>query len=78
MKEKIKLSSIYGTISNESKEDLLKYIKGFSQIKITYICKELGIDPANLWHGKISVDNMVRIKWKINEELEKLNEDSTL
>ena len=49
----------------------LEFIKAFSKIKISSICKELCIDRSNLLNGKSSNENIKKVKDKI---IEKYNE----
>lgn len=49
----------------------LEFIKGFSKIKVSSICKELDIDKSNLFQGKSSYEKTKKVKDKI---IEKYNE----
>lgn len=55
-----------------SKENDLKYIKGFSKISVASICDELHIDKSNVWTGKASSKNIEAVRNKIEEKLEEL------
>ena len=57
-----------------SKEQDLKWIKGFSKINIADICKQLGVDKSNLWSGKASVKNTEKVKQTIEEKLKNLDD----
>lgn len=55
-----------------SKEQDLRYIKGFSKINVASICNELHIDKSNLWAGRASAKNVEAVKEKIEEKLKEL------
>ena len=44
-----------------------QFIKGFIDIKVTPICKELGITPSNIVEGRASKEKTKQVK----EEIEK-------
>lgn len=50
----------------------LDFIKGFSKIKISTICKKLNIDKSNLWAGKASAEKIKLVKKEIINEFKKL------
>lgn len=50
----------------------LSFIKGFSKINITNVCKELGIDRTNLLKGNTSSNNYKKVRNAILEKLRKL------
>lgn len=54
------------------KEKELEYIKKFSKIKISTICKKLKLDKSNLWAGKMSLENIIKIKNEIQDNFKKL------
>lgn len=56
-----------------SKEKDLKYIKGFSQISISGICKELKIDRGNILNGKSSEKNIKLVREKLQEKIKELD-----
>lgn len=56
----------------EKKEKVVKFIKGFSRITITAICKELGITVQNVVTGRTSIEKLEQVKEKIQEEYAKL------
>ncbi len=56
----------------EKKEKVVKFIKGFSGITITAICKELGITVQNVVTGRTSIEKLEQVKEKIQEEYAKL------
>lgn len=45
------------------------FIKEFNNIKMNRICKDLGFNSANLSTGKISAENLRRVKNEIIKEL---------
>ena len=52
----------------------LDFIKDFSKIKISPICKKLNIDKSNLWAGKVSSEKVKQVKDEIIKELNKLEQ----
>lgn len=58
-------------MENKKNEDL-EYIKKFSSISITNVCKKLGVDRSNLLHGKASKKNMKLIRKGLESEVAKL------
>lgn len=50
----------------------LEFIKGFSKIKISTICEDLGIDKSNLWANKTSSQNIKRVKDEIMRRISEL------
>ena len=50
----------------------LEYIKKFTQIQITKVCKKLNIDYANLITGRSSKANEKRVKKELESEIAKL------
>lgn len=50
----------------------LKYIKNFSKITISSICKELNINRANVLNGKASAKNIEKVRKKIEEKIKEL------
>lgn len=62
----------YGGDNVLSKDENLKYIKGFSKISVKGICEELNIDRANVLRGKASSKNIEAVKEKIEEKLKEL------
>ena len=57
-----------------SKESDLKYIKNFSKISISSVCKELKINRQNLLNGLSSDKNTRLVKEKIKEKIKELDE----
>lgn len=55
-----------------SKEQDLKYIKEFSKIKITEICREQKIDKSNLYRGTASAESTKKVKEELKRRIEKL------
>lgn len=56
---------------NKKSEDY-KYIKNFSKISVFKICKELGIDYANLMKGKSSAEKTKQVKEELERQLNTL------
>lgn len=56
----------------EEKEKNLKFIKNFSKIKVTTICKKLLIDRQNVLNGKTTSKNLKNVKEEIESEFAKL------
>ena len=54
--------------------DDLEYIKKFSKITITKVCKMANVDQSNLWAGKTSKEKTKQIREIIQNEVNKLNE----
>ena len=52
----------------------LEFIKAFQKIKLTDICKELGINYSNLYAGRTTNKNVARIKQNIIDRINKLME----
>ena len=50
----------------------LEYIKKFSSITITDVCKKLGVDRSNLLNGRTSKKNMKLIRKGLESEVAKL------
>lgn len=58
-----------------NKEKDLKYIKDFSKINISSICKEVGIDRSNLLKGKASEKSTELVRQTIQEKLKNLEDE---
>lgn len=56
-----------------NKEKNLKYIKEFSKIKITTICKELGVNKSNLWAGSASEEAIKKVREELERRINQLN-----
>lgn len=54
------------------KEKELKFIKEFTNINITDICKELGVQPNNVYAGKAKKETYSNIRYCIYRELFKI------
>lgn len=54
------------------KNDLFFYIKNFSKIRISAICRKLNIDRSNLLNGRTSEENLIKVKEEIESEIAKL------
>lgn len=53
-----------------------EFIKRFTNIRVSEICNELGFSSSNVSSGKISNENLKKVKNKILEELlELIKED---
>ena len=57
-----------------SKDDNLQFIKDFSKITISQVCRDLNVDRGNLMNGRASESNTKLVK----EELEKRLKDLSL
>lgn len=57
----------------------LDFIKSFSKMSITSICKHIGVNRSNLLNGKISGIKMTTVRnyivFRFNELVEKNNND---
>lgn len=50
----------------------LDFIKGFSQITITKICKDLNVDRPNLIKGNASLETTRKVKEELEKRLKNL------
>ena len=50
----------------------LEYIKKFTSIQVTKVCKKLNIDYANLISGRSSKTNVKRVRKELESEFAKL------
>lgn len=57
-----------------NKERDLKYIKNFSKIKISEICRELKVEKANLYRGTASAEAIKKVKEEIKKRLNDLEQ----
>lgn len=57
-----------------NKERDLRYIKNFSKIKISEICRELKVDKANIYRGTASIENIRKVKEEIKKRIDQLEE----
>lgn len=57
-----------------NKEKDLKFIKDFGKIKIAVICKELGINKANVWAGNASPEAIKKVREELERRIEELKE----
>lgn len=48
------------------------YIKNFSKIRVTHICRRLSIDPSNILNGKASKENLARVRRAIENDIKEL------
>lgn len=56
-----------------NKERDLRYIKGFSKIKVSEICRDLKIEKPNVYRGTASAENIKKIKEEIKKRIEALD-----
>lgn len=54
--------------------DDLDWIKGFSKITISGVCKELKIDRGNVLNGKASAEKIAAVRKLIENKFDKLYE----
>lgn len=52
--------------------DDLEFIKSFSKISITNVCKKLKIDRSNLINGKTTKENIKKVRRELEREYAKL------
>lgn len=52
--------------------DSIKYVKGFSKIKIKPICEKVGVNRSNLLTGRVSIEKANLVKQEIESEIAKL------
>lgn len=56
----------------EIKNEDLEYIKKFSSISVTEVCKKLGVDRSNLLNGRTSKKKMKLVRKGLESEFAKL------
>lgn len=56
------------------KENLIEYIKGFSEITVASVCRDLGISKSNISSGKAGIDSYLKIIKELQERVEKIND----
>jgi len=56
-----------------SKEKDLEFIKKYSKISITAICKKIGVNRGNVWTGRASADTIRKVREAINSEIDSIN-----
>lgn len=56
----------------KTKNEDLEYIKKFSSISITDVCKKLGVDRSNLLNGRTTKRNMKLVRKGLESEVAKL------
>lgn len=59
-------------ISKEDREKDYQYIKKFSKIKVTSICRKFKIDRQNVLNNKTTAENIRKVKEAIEEEIARL------
>ncbi len=57
-----------------NKERDLRYIKNFSKIKLSEICRELKINKENIYRGTASSDAIKKVKEEIKKRIDQLEE----
>lgn len=50
------------------------FIRGFLDIKVAKICKDLDITPTNVYNGTVSKVKLAKIRKALDEEIAKLYE----
>ena len=56
-----------------STEEDLSYIKKFSKISITAICKKVCANKSNVYNGRASAETIHKVREAISTELELIN-----
>ena len=56
-----------------SKEKDLEFIKKYSKISITVICKKISVNRGNVWTGRASADTIRKVREAINSEIDLIN-----
>lgn len=56
-----------------SKEKDLEFIKNYSKISITAICKKIGANRGNVWSGRASAETIRKVREAITAELDLIN-----
>lgn len=56
-----------------SKEKDLEFIKKYSKISITAICKKIGANRGNVWNGRASAETIRKVREAITAELDLIN-----
>lgn len=56
-----------------SKEKDLEFIKKYSKISITAICKKIGANRGNVWSGRASAETIRKVREAITAELDLIN-----
>ena len=54
------------------KEEILRYIKGFSKISVRNVCLDLKIHYPNVMTGEASKKNMLKVKKEIERRIKVL------
>lgn len=54
----------------------LDYIKKFSKITITSICKDLYIDKPSIYRGTASAENIKKVREEIEKRIDELYEQN--
>lgn len=55
--------------NKKEKEELLKFIRSYTKITITSICKENNIRVDNLIHGTTSLENIKLVKDELKKKI---------
>lgn len=56
-------------MNNKKITNNLQYIKEFSKISVSSICRDLKIDRSNLLNGKLSEEKILLVKLEIQRKL---------
>lgn len=57
-----------------NKERDLKYIKEFSKINITEICKDLKVEKTNIYRGIASAKKIRKVKEELKKRIDQLED----
>lgn len=60
---------------NKEKNLDLTFIKKISKITVKQICEENGINPANLWTGRCSKENVTLVRKAFEAKIAKIREE---
>lgn len=52
--------------------DDLEYIKNFGKINVTKACKKVKVDRSNLYKGKVSQEQIKKVKRQLENDLARL------
>jgi len=55
-----------------TKQEKENFIKGFQKIKLSGICKEIGVSRENIYTGKASEETIEKVYNKLLDELNKI------
>lgn len=54
------------------KEEDLEFIKAFSKLSVTQVCRDLGIDKSNVYTGKASAEVISSVAEEIKKRLDEI------